>query len=253
MQIMRVTLSLSNKRGRYNSNNKQFASIVFFGTKSPEHDFFKQNVPATSTVKMPHGPDWINDPALLDAVNELSSLNFDSQDIAQVKSLGAIPPFESGKDAVDFINNSNTRIKFSPLASPNVHAQYDYENNFIKINEIYKNTQNKAELLAIAEAILHEAGHAKDKDGGNSVQEEIDCLSMNAISHRAFMKKYLNIFSDCESLIIKDGVCVYADLFFDSDNAKSRLVERMQKKYSFLPAGDFVHPPSNLAMEVKMA
>lgn len=239
-------------------NNKNYLSINFSSINTlpinsqPTKPLAQENSQITSS-QMLLAPDWIlNDPIILRAVNELKNLEFNPEDVLYVQSLGAVPPFKNGREAAEFIYNSNTRIKFSTLASVNIHAQYDYENNFIKINEIYKNTQNPAEILAIAEAILHESGHAKDKDGKNSVQEEIDCLSMNAISHRAFMKKYPDIFTNSDALIIKDGVCVYADLFFDADTSKSRLIERVKKKYSFLPVGDFTHSPSNIAMQVKM-
>lgn len=231
----------------YTSKNLR-QSFTSYNFPLPQYSTSNQIKPA---VNSPSVPEWIKDETIFKAVNELKDLEFSSADIAYVQSLGALPPFKSGKDAVDFINNSNTRIKFEALPSPNVHAQYDYENNFIKINEIYKNTQNPAEILAISEAILHEAGHSYDHDEDNSVQEEINCLSLNAISHRAFSKKYPNIFSSSDALIIKDGVCVYGDLFFDSDPEKKRLEARLHNKYSFLPAGDFVHPPSALAIKVK--
>ncbi len=194
-------------------------------------------------------PEWLNDSTIFQSVNYLNDVTFDTEDIKQVQSKGAVLPFLNGKDAVNFIKNSNIRIKFDTLPSPHVHAQYDFENNFIKINEIYKNTQDPAEILAIAGAILHEAGHAKDNDGHSSIQEEIDCLAMNALSHRFFVKKYPDIFSTADSLIVKDGVCVYADLFFNEDTEK--LANRVKEKYGFLPVGDFKHSPSGLALKVK--
>lgn len=196
---------------------------------------------------------WLKDSTISNSINYLKNLEFDKEDIKFVQNQGAVLPFLSGKEALDFINSSNVRIKFDTLASPKIHAQYDYENNFIKINDLYKNTKNQAETIAIAEAILHEAGHAKDKDGGSSIQEEINCLSLNAISHRAFCRKYPNAFLNTNSLIVKDGVCVYAELFFDKDPTKNKLVERITQKYGSLPAGDLKHPPSGLAFKVKNA
>ena len=194
---------------------------------------------------------WLKDSIILQSINYLKDLEFDKGDIRYVQSLGAVLQFYSGKEAFDFINKSNVRIKFETLSSPSIHAQYDYEDNFIKINDLYKNTQNPAEVLAIAEAILHEVGHAKDKDGHSSIQEEINCLALNSVAHKALVKKYPTAFLNADSAIVKDGVCVYADLFFDDDRLKAKLVERIRQKYGFLPVGDFNHPPSALAYEVK--
>jgi len=194
---------------------------------------------------------WVKDANLLSSLDSLAHLNFDEKDVKYVQSMGVVLPFLSGQEAVKFIKDSNIRVKFATLPTVNTHAQYDFENNDILINDLYKDTNNPAEILAISEAILHEAGHAKDKDGASTVQEEIECLSLNALSHRALSKKHPNIFENQNSLIIKDGVCVYADLFFDEDPSKVRLVKRLQQKYGQLPAGDFKHPPTGLAYRVK--
>ena len=196
-------------------------------------------------------PQWLKDITILKAISQISDLEFSKEDIKYLQSQGAVLPFLSGRDAVNFIKNSNTRIKFDTLSSPNIHAQYDFDDNFIKINEIYKNTQDPAEILAIAEAIIHESGHAKDEDAGSSIQEEINCLALNALSHRALIKKFPDIFTNSNALIIKDGVCVYSNLFFDPDPNKEKLVARLKQKYGFLPVGDFNHPPSHLALKVK--
>ena len=94
-------------------------------------------------------PQWLKDVTILKAVNYLNDLEFDANDIKIVQAQGAILPFLSGKEAVNFITNSNIRIKFDTLSSPHIHAQYDFENNFIRINELYKNTQYPAEILAL--------------------------------------------------------------------------------------------------------
>lgn len=215
----------------------------------PMHkDTFTRTITTTQPVAETEGS-GLKDPTILKAMDELKTLTFDEKDIAHVQRLGAVLPFKSGSETLEFINNSNVRIKFATLSSPKVHAQYDFETNFIKINDIYKNTQNPAEILAITEAILHESGHAKDKNGSCSIQEEIDCLALNAISHRALVKKHPDAFKNNDSLIVKDGVCIYADLFFDKDPTK--LMARIGQKYGFLPAGDFTHPPSNLALKIK--
>lgn len=194
---------------------------------------------------------WVKDENLLKAVNQLNYIRFDKNDVKRVQSMGVVLPFRSGKEAVDYIKNSHIVIKFDKLDSENIHAQYDFDTDCIKINEIYKNTKNSAEILAISEAILHEAGHAKDGDGGSSLQEEIDCLALNAVAHRAIIKNSPNAFAGSNSLIVKDGVCVYGDLFFGDDNSKSALKERIKMKYGHLPVGDFRHPPSSMAFNVK--
>lgn len=195
--------------------------------------------------------DWIKDKNLSKATNQLNYLKFNDDDVKYIQSLGIVLPFMSGKEAVDFIRDKHIMIKFAPLPNENTHAQFDYDNNCIKINQIYRNAQNTAEILAISEAILHEAGHAKDQEGQNTLQEEIDCLALNALSHRIYSKNFSNVFSNSDSLIVKDGVCIYADLFFNDDPLKTQLVDRLNQKYGYLPIGDFKHPPSNLALAVK--
>lgn len=247
---MKISFNLLNS----NNNSQKWQEIQ----KSRQQSFMsyfpnnQQNVAlAPASIQNSTSLDWTHELPILKAINELKNLEFNSNDIQYVKSMGVVLPFKNGKEAADFINEANVRVKFETLASPHVHAQYDYETNFVKINEIYRNTQNPAEILAISEAILHEVGHAFDKDRGNSVQEEINCLALNAVSHRAFNEKYPGVFTNADALIIKDGVCVYADLFFDNDPQKTRLLNRLRQKYGFLPAGDFTHPPSLFAMKVK--
>lgn len=215
-----------------------------------------QNFPYLSAVMLHQAqalPNWIKDPILVTAMNHLENLQFDDDEVKHIQSLGVILPFLNGKEAVEFINNSNIRIRFAALASPGIHAQYDFDSNFININEIYKNTQSSAEILAIASAILHEAGHGKDKDAQSSLQEELNCLATNVLAHRAFSKKYPNIFSNSNALIIKDGTSLYSDLFFDNDPNHINLIKRLNLKYGFLPVGDFNHPPCDIAIRAKNA
>lgn len=202
---------------------------------------------STQTNELP----WISDEIFVKSINHLKYLKFDDKDVEYIKSMNVILPFDTGQEAVDFMKKSHIGIKFNKLPSENIHAQYDSETNCIDVNEIYKGTKNPAEILAISEAILHECGHAKDEDGVSSIQEEIDCLSMNVLSHRIFNKKFPNIFSNVNSPIIDNGVNLYADLFFDKDMLKTGLIQRLKYKYGNLPAGDFKHPPSNLALDVK--
>ena len=159
---------------------------------------------------------WVVDKNILMALNELKQVNFDKQDVLQLSKMGVCIPFNSGSDAVQFLKKSNVRIVFDKM-DKEIHAQYDYQKNFIKINSIYKNTYNTAEILAMAEAILHEAGHAKDEDDNSSLQEEINFLGLNVLAHRYFKRKYPVVFDFSDSLIVKDGVSVYEKLFFDKD------------------------------------
>lgn len=234
-----------NKRQRYKAQTKVAFCSNQLDEKVPMPTVF--SLFKLQKSSMP----WVKDENLLKAVNQLNYIKFDKDDVKHVQSMGAILPFKSGKEAVEYIKGAHIGIKYDKLSSENIHAQYDSDSDCIKINEIYKNTQNPAEILAISEAILHEAGHAKDGDGGSSLQEEIDCLAMNAVAHRAIVKNSPNAFSTSNSLIVKDGVCIYGDLFFGADDNKSALVERIKMKYRHLPVGDFKHPPSALAYKVK--
>lgn len=231
-----------------------------FQTKNVKKVSFSSNPSAVQNkpldilvLRAPENSDlpWIKDQNLLQAVNYLSSLEFDKNDIKYVQSMGVVLPFLKGKDAVNFIIKNRVGVKFAQLPSEKIHAQYDYDDNCIKINDKYKDTQNLAEILAISEAILHEAGHAKDQDDETTIQEEIDCLSMNALSHRILDKKHHDIFTASDSPIIKDGVCIYSKLFFDEDPLKLALVRRLGIKYGDLPAGDLRHSPSAIAIRVK--
>lgn len=198
-----------------------------------------------------HEIPWIKDKSIAMALTELKNLKFAPEDIMYLKSIGINPPFKSGQDAVDFIKKENIRILYEPTSEKGVHAQYDFYKNLVVINEKYRNTDDFAVILAISEAILHETGHAKDKDGYSSIQEELDFLGMNAIAHRAYIKKYGNLFSEAQEPIIKDGVSIYAKLFFDADPEKRALINRIKDKYGDLPSGDSLHPPGIIARNVK--
>lgn len=193
---------------------------------------------------------WVRDKNIILALNELKQINFDRNEVEYLKKIGVKLPFDSGAQAVEFLKKSNARILFDEMPE-DVHAQYDFSKNFIKINHRYKNTLNTAEILAIAESILHEAGHAKDNDSQSSIQEEINFLGLNALAHRDLQRRYPHMFKTSDSPIVQDGVSVYEKLFFDSDINKLGLVQRLQIKYGYLPAGDSKHPPSNLAVRVK--
>lgn len=194
---------------------------------------------------------WVKDKSIANALTELKKLKFAPEDIMYLKSFGVNIPFKSGAEAVDFIEKQNIRIIFEPTSENGVHAQYDFYKNLIVINKNYKDSDDFALTLAISEAILHETGHAKDKDGYSSIQEELNFLGMNAIAHRAYMKKYGNLFTDSNAPIINDGVSVYAKLFFDPDPEKKALIKRIAEKYGDLPSGDSKHPPGIISRNIK--
>lgn len=258
--MIKVTPKLSSRLSYYNQQNAGMAGsnnstqalyAQVSGTSSSQVPLSLSAMPSQMQSQFVFFPQWVKDTTVLSALGYLNNLHFEESDVKYVQSIGAVLPFSSPQEALKFISDNNIRIKFMPLDSPTIHAQYDFDSNFIEINKLYENTKNPAEILAIAEAILHEAGHAKDKDSDSSVQEEIDCLAMNVVSHRVFSKKFPNIFSTADSPIVKDGVCLYVDLFFDKDPAKAALIARLRQKYGYLPVGDLRHPPSNLAMQVK--
>lgn len=185
------------------------------------------------------------------AIYELNSLQFEPKEINYLKNMGVNVPYTSGTDAVKFIKDNGIKIVYGKTSEKGIHAQYNFADNVIIINSRYKGNTSLPVVLAISEAILHETGHAKDKDANSSVQEELDCLGMNAIAHRAFLRKYSDIFINSKEPIIKDGVEVYAELFFDPDPDKQKLVDRMKDKYGYLPPGDCDHPAGTIAKAVK--
>lgn len=210
----------------------------------------KDGVPNNRLLYLKDMP-WIKDKSIAIALVELKKLKFDSKDLMYLKSIGVNVPFKSGEDAYNFIKKQNVRILFEPTSERGVHAQYDYYKNLIVINEKYKNVKDFAVILAISEAILHETGHAKDKDGHSSIQEELDFLGLNAIAHRAYLREYGDVFLNLREPIISDGVSVYSKLFFDADPDKISLKKRIAEKCGELPQGDSVHPAGKIAQDVK--
>lgn len=198
-------------------------------------------------VDFQHDLPWVKDTVLEAALSEINDLYFDPADIRYVENMGIELPFKSGRECVDFIKKENIRLIFSKPYERSIHAQYSFDTNAIMINKRYKGTKDYAVVLAIGEAILHEAGHAKDKDGQSSIQEELNFLGMNAIAHRAFIKKYSDVFAKSSAPIINDGVSVYAKLFFEPDPEKKNLIARIKDKYGDLPVGDRLHPPGLIA------
>lgn len=218
-----------------------------WGSKIGSASYFSKTLPTDLLKTMP----WLKEKSIAEALAELNDLNFDKRDIIYLEKMGIQLPFKSGKDAVKLIQENNIRILFENTTENGIHAQYDFSKNLIIINNQYKNSKDFAVILAIAEAILHEAGHAKDNDGDSSVQEELNFLGMNAVAHRAFVTKYGDVFASSPDLIVRDGVRVYAKLFFENDPEKKNLIDRISLKYGDLPSGDRVHPPAKLALAIK--
>ena len=194
---------------------------------------------------------WLKNQTIGFALNALQNVVFMQEDVNYMNSMGIKLPFLSGKEAIDFLGARNVRIGFVKMQDDATHAQYDYEKNFIGINEKYQNTTDFPVILAISEAIFHEAGHAKDEDSTNSIQEELQCLALNVLANKYHKILYPQIFKDKNENIIKEGVELYSSLFFDEDKNKKALINRVREKYGFLPAGDDSHPACNLALNIK--
>lgn len=228
-----------------------FISPIYRNISSPisQIDWYKRD--RSNSIDFNKEMSWLENKTLRAAVNELKNLYFSQNDINYLLANGVKVPFHSGAEAINFLERNNTRILFGKTSDENVHAQYDYSTNIITINQKYKNSEDFPIIMAISEAILHETGHAKDNDGESSIQEELDCLGMNAIAHRAFLKKYGNVFKESNAPIIEDGVRVYARLFFEPDPEKSNLIKRVREKYGYLQVGDRTHRPSLLAQKIK--
>lgn len=233
-----------------NQTPKPFSTFMLpTPQKSVTTSFIKNTEDTLSTTRAEFP--WATNPIIISALDELKKVTFDKKDTEYIKNLGLELPFDSGKQAVEFIKNSHLRIAFEDTGSANIHAQYDFIDNKILLNKRYQNTSDTADVLALAEAILHESCHAKDNDSASSIQEELNNLGMGALAHRFFEKKYPSIFNKANTLIVNDGVNVYAKIFFDNDPNKKALKERIREKYGLLPVGDNIHKPSALAFEIK--
>ena len=186
------------------------------------------------------------------AISELEKVEYLPNDLLFMKALGANPPFMNGKEAVEWIKKSKAKILYADFSNPNVHACLNYdvqEGITILINSNYKDNCTHPDVLAISEAIFHECGHGKDLDNENSIQEEINCLSLNVLAHRFYEKKYNGIFKNSNSFLYTQGVSLYPKLFFNF--FKNPLKNRIADKYGYLQSGDEKHPATNLANDIK--
>jgi len=187
------------------------------------------------------------------ALSELSKAEFLPNDVFYMQSLGVNLPFKNGADAVKYLNSKNIDITYAKFSNPDVHACLDTTKKTpsILINSNYKDLASFDEILAISEAIMHEASHAKDNDSINSIQEEIDCLASNVLVHEYYKKTYPDAYKNETSPLMTDGVSLYPKLFFDFDYTKSALKKRIAEKYGFLNVASPNHAASKLALDIK--
>lgn len=205
--------------------------------------------PVYATVNV---PDEVQISTIKKALEELKSVEFLPNDFLYMETTGINPPFKNGREAIDWINQSGAKILYADFSSPNVHACLNYnkeDGSIIFINSNYKDNCTHADILAISEAILHECGHGKDFDCENSIQEELNCLSLNVMCHRFYEKKYPGIFKNSDSFLFSQGVSLYPKLFFDF--YKTALIQRVAQKYGYLQSGDNKHKAGKLAHSIK--
>lgn len=184
-----------------------------------------------------------------EAIRILSNITFIQSDVDKTKGIVSKLPFRDGADAVSFLQKENIPIVFDKFDRDDIHAQWQQNRRTIAINEKYKNTTNVSEIHAISAAILHELAHAKDNDFFDSIQEELDCLSMNALAYNALKRANPELLKHSTAPIIKDGVELYSKLFFQDD--KKGLIERVRSKYGNLPLESPNHEAQKIAKEIK--
>lgn len=199
------------------------------------------------------------------------------QDEAYIRSQGVNPVFQNGQQARRLIDAKQIRVEFGDMGDSPAHAQWIADQNLIMINKQYRGDLSPNTLCAIAEAIYHEAGHAAKLvknpatgavfnqslvsnnprdvgDDSSSIQEELDCLSLNTLAHRyheAIYPQYAASVSS--SRLLSDGVALYAKLFFDPDPEKKALVKRVAEKYGDLDMDSNGHPVPYMAHTVPLA
>ncbi len=190
-----------------------------------------------------------------EALDELEDVEFNKTDVMYMRSLGITPAFNDGEEIVDFLEENEIPIQYGRFSDKDVHACLargeEEGTRTVLINERYKNASSKPEILATAEAIAHEAGHAKDNDTSNSIQEELDNLALNVLVHRGFENKYPGIYQGQNSFLFREGVNLYPKLFFEFGADKTGLKDRVSEKYGHMKAGDDKHPASKMANEIK--
>jgi len=179
------------------------------------------------------------------ALEHLGQIQNRPEDVAALKNLGITPLFNNGQDALKVIRDKNIEVGFGDMGDSPAHAEWQSDKNRIVINQKYKNDKSPENLYAMSEAIYHEAGHASGNgDNQSSVQEEINCLALNALGYRyhaASDPAYAA--SASKSPLISNGVALYSKLFFeDPDPTRQALVRRVADKYGDLPLSSPGHP-----------
>lgn len=187
--------------------------------------------------------------AIEEALKILENIKFPQADIEKTNGIISNLAFKDGAEAVSFLKKENIPIIFAKFDRDDIHAQWQHNRHVIAINEKYKNTRNISEIQAISAAILHELAHAKDNDFHNSIQEELDCLAMNALAYRAIKKGNPASIEASSAPIIQDGVELYSKLFFQED--KKGLIERVRSKYGNLPLESPNHKAQKIAEKIK--
>ncbi len=176
-------------------------------------------------------------PEIFHALVLLADIRHLPQDEAHMRRLGVDLVFRNGEEALRLILQKGIRVEFGDMGDTKAHAQWLKDDNLIMINQKYRGSLGKETLYAISEAIYHEAGHAaRHGDDRASIQEEINCLSLNTLAnryHSATDPEYAQ--STSKSALIADGVALYSRLFFDNDPDKKALVNRVIEKYGQLP------------------
>lgn len=248
IQTSPVTVALNSSSSIY-PNSQDIFSI-----NNTNPNLYYSSIPNITNQNTTDYCPWVTDHELKMALNSLAEIIHTPDDIAYLNSIGINPPFNSGKEAINFLVQNKIKVEFGDMDSPIAHAQYSNDQNKIIINKNYKGKMTSAMAMAIADAAYHEIGHAKDKDSYSSVQEELDCLSLNVLGYRYQQRYYPQIInSQQNSKLISDGVALYPKLFFDPDPNKTALVNRVKEKYGSLPMTspnhDLINKP--IALKVK--
>ncbi|MCA9840721.1 MAG: hypothetical protein KC475_01275 [Cyanobacteria bacterium HKST-UBA03] len=200
----------------------------------------------------------VADPELIESLYILSKTENLPRDEAYLRSLGVNIMFHNGRQAIDVLRKRGVSIIFSDMGDSTAHAEWVSDMNLIKINQRYKDDRSLPTLYALSEAIFHEAGHAAHRgDARSSIQEDVDCLALNAMAYRAHVAQtpaypYFRPKGRLKPLF-DNGVARYAQLFFNwdpynpptyqgSDPTLENLVHRIADKYGDLPPENPDHP-----------
>jgi hypothetical protein len=179
-------------------------------------------------------------------------------DLLCLRSMGVFPPFRSGREALWLIQSRGIAVEFGDMGDSPAHAQWEADKRQITLNARYRGDTSPATLYALSEAIYHEAGHAAGNgDNRSSIQEELNCLGLNALGYRCHVTRdpaYAAVAS--RSPLIANGVALYSRLFFtDPDPTRNALINRVIEKYGDLPLSSPGHPvptdPNSLARRIQ--